>query len=162
MIDNIPPIRHTNKSTQEEYNSLVYDTYKFNKKDIILNNFHIYCPNDLPKIASEFSFRIGHWQGSGRYISVPIIVEFNPNGDVNIVKIYNPDNGNVLKEVNLIGQTSPFDFKCSLPLDIGDNYYKIEAIDKRGNSTTFKYHESVSEVENNKPNINIDNNVNVW
>lgn len=42
---------------------------------------------------------------------------------------------NVKRKLNLIDKESPYVFRCHLPLNIGDNYIKINAEDKLGNTT---------------------------
>lgn len=66
------------------------------------------------------------------------------------------------KRINLSDKTSPYYFSYELDLGIGDNYIPIIVTDNAGNNATYSLHIPMVAVEDNNPDINIDNNINVW
>lgn len=66
------------------------------------------------------------------------------------------------KTIKLSDKNSPYHFTYTLDLGIGDNYIPIKATDKRGNTTDFTYHIKMVQVEKTNPEVNIDNNINIW
>lgn len=66
------------------------------------------------------------------------------------------------KKIDLSDKTSPYYFSYELDLGIGDNYIPVIVTDNAGNNATYSLHIPMEAVENNNPDINIDNNINVW
>ena len=63
------------------------------------------------------------------------------------------------KTITFSGKTSPIHFTYELDLPIGDNFVPITVKDKRGNVTEYSYKISMVPVEDNNPDININNNI---
>lgn len=63
------------------------------------------------------------------------------------------------KTVTLSGKTSPIHFTYQLDLPIGDNFVPITVKDKRGNVREYSYKITMVAVEDNDPDININNNI---
>ena len=66
------------------------------------------------------------------------------------------------KTIKLSDKNSPYHFTYTVDLGIGDNYIPIKVTDKRGNTTDYTYHIKMVQGENNNPEVNIDNNINIW
>lgn len=66
------------------------------------------------------------------------------------------------KTILLTNKTSPLHFSYELDLEIGDNYIPIEVMDVAGNISKYSLHIPMVSVKEDNPNINIDNNINVW
>lgn len=66
------------------------------------------------------------------------------------------------KIFKLSDKKSPYHFSYNLDLGIGDNFIPITVRDKRGNETTTNYKISMVSVNDDNPQINIDNNVTIW
>lgn len=94
---------------------------------------------------------------------MPFTIGFGDAADIASLTIKHPKSNEVAKTVELQGEKSPYSFRCSLSgMEYGENYIPIVVTDLRGNTSTFKYRQDCQKVENNSPQVNIDNNVNVW
>lgn len=66
------------------------------------------------------------------------------------------------KTILLTNKTSPFHFSYELDLEIGDNYIPIEVMDIAGNISKYSLYIPMVSTKQDNPDINIDNNINVW
>ena len=66
------------------------------------------------------------------------------------------------KLITLENKKTPYHFTYELDLGIGDNYIPIKVVDKIGNVAEYSYKISMVQVENNNPQINVDNNIDIW
>ena len=66
------------------------------------------------------------------------------------------------KIIDLRAETSPCIFAYELHLEDGDNYVPIILTDLRGNEIKYQFNVVCQSKPNNSPQINIDNNVNVY
>lgn len=167
MLDNIPPIilNQNRLETEDAYNAFLKNNYKATFDNIYLNKKSevIIIPEQRPKIAPMIAVSIGQFEGSMYSLSMPFTISFGDKSDIESITIKHPKSGDVAKTVNLKGEKSPFSFRCSLSgMEYGENYIPIEVVDTRGNVSSFKYRQDCQKVENNSPQVNIDNNVNVW
>lgn len=169
ILDNIPPIILNQTRfitiTKETYDAYLKNNYKANFDNIYLNKKSevVIIPENIPKIAPLLSVRIGQFEGSMYSLSMPFTIEFGDAADIASLTIKHPKSNEVAKTVELQGEKSPYSFRCSLSgMEYGENYIPIVVTDLRGNTSTFKYRQDCQKVENNSPQVNIDNNVNVW
>ena len=66
------------------------------------------------------------------------------------------------KTILLTDKKSPLHFTYNLDLGIGDNYIPIEVMDLAGNISTYSLHIPMVSVEQDKSDINVDNDINIW
>ena len=66
------------------------------------------------------------------------------------------------KTFKLSDKTSPFHFSYTLDIGIGDNFIPIVVKDKMGNEKTINYKITMESVNDDNPQINIDNNITIW
>lgn len=170
ILDNIPPIilnqnRLKTKDEYDAYKAFLRNKYKASFDNIYLNKKSevIIIPEQKPNIAPMIIVSSGEFEGSKYSLSMPFTIYFGDKSDIESITIKHPKSGEVAKTVNLKGEKSPYSFRCSLSgMEHGENYIPIEVVDTRGNVSLFKYRQDCQRVENNSPQINIDNNVNVW
>ena len=145
-IDNVSPI--FGQSYQNEF------------KDELLFERHqmqILPKTKVPFIEGFVNVRCGHFQGRGKYLNVPYEIQWN--GDVKEVRIHT-SKSKAYETIILENQTSPLHVSLSTLLNnIGDNYIKVEAIDYIGNSTTTDINIATEEIKDEKPSINLNNNI---
>lgn len=79
---------------------------------------------------------------------------FEKIGDVESITI---EYGGVSKSYTVSNKVEPFTINCWLPLNIGENYVTIKAKDKLGNESKHTHKINMVRVDNNQPQINIDN-----
>lgn len=147
--------------------STINETKTTENNDIILNKnkIRIKMPSNVPAINGYASLETRDWGGNGISANVNFSVSFA--GDIKSLAIER--SGNLAKWVgkdtfvlDLQGKTSPYIFTYELHLEDGDNYVPVTITDLRGNKTEYKFNVACTMTRNNNPEINIDNNVNVW
>ena len=145
----------------------------YNKKqdnsidDIILENNRtiIKIPSGVPCVTGYANLSTREWSGNG--ISCNVNFEVTFSGDIKSITLIREENlakwlGKGKKEIDLQHKNSPYLFSYELHLEDGDNYVPVIVTDLRGNKKEFKYNVGCESRPNNTPQINIDNNVNVY
>ena len=152
-IDNIKP-------------SLV-PTDKTGSGDITLskNKVKVKMPSKVPTITGFASLDTRNWGGSALSCNVNFIVSFG--GDAKSLTLVRKGHlakylSKGTKVIDLQAETSPYVFTYELHLENGDNYVPVIITDLRGNKTEYKFNVTCVLKPNNNPQINIDNNVNVY
>lgn len=142
-IDTCPPVIE-NSGNNHNVNSSNNFTFK---------NHQILVSTDasIPNIVGQLYIGYGKFQGYGYMLNVPFT--FNFSGDIDKIIVHRTKT--ILEEINLSDRKSPVHITLSIGLNTGDNYIPIEAIDKRGNKTSYDLSittESIKEnpvIENN-------------
>lgn len=152
-IDNIKP-------SQMPSNNSGSSDIVFNKNKVKIN-----MPKNVPSITGYASLGTRNWGGNGVSCNVNFIVSFG--GDVKTLTLVREGHlakwlSKGTKVIDLQAETSPYIFTYELHLEDGDNYIPVIITDSRGNTTKFKYNVPAEFTRNNAPQINIDNNVNVF
>lgn len=108
-----------------------------------------------PIISGWWNVSSGEWQGRGLYIRVPFT--FTWSGDVSKFTFDRGDG--IIITIDLEGKESPYHIDITCIIELGDNYYEVKAYDKLGNFSKYDYHIGAKEVKDDKPQIDIDNNI---
>ncbi len=122
----------------------------------------IFYPTHIPIITGHVDISTGQFRGDNAQFSITF------NGDVESMTIKREIHRSYswlspgTKTISFSGQSSPIHFTYALDLGIGDNYIPITIRDKRGNETSCSYHIEMVQVEKTNPEINIDNNIDIW
>jgi hypothetical protein len=140
---------------------------KINDSDIILNKnkINIKLPDEVPQVAGSAFLSTKDWGGTGVSCMVNFVVTFD--GDVKSITLKREGVlakwlGSLTKTIDLEKETSPYYFTFELHLEEGDNYLPVVITDLRGNTNEFKYTIPAHFTRDDTPQINIDNEVNVW
>lgn len=140
-VDNIAPNYGMSKNTFNES----YTKLDFSKRGFTID------VSDHPNISGWWDVSYGSFQGW----NIPYIISWS--GDVSKVIIYGTKSSP--KTIELDGKSSPYHISIYTSLIIGDNYIKLEAIDKLGNKSTQEINIATVAVDNDKTHIDIDNNI---
>lgn len=129
------------------------------------NKIKVKMPSELPSFEGYAILDTRDWGGNGISCNVNFEVIFS--GDVKSITLIREGHlaewlGKGKKVVDLQAETSPYLFTYELHLEDGDNYVPIILTDIRGNETKFKFNVACESKPINSPQINIDNNVNVY
>ena len=165
-IDNIKPsIISDNTSAEGWLNNALNNTKqttKNNQNFIKELNTLVVLPENAPIISGGVDISTGQFRGDNAQFTISF------SGDVESMTIKREIHRSYswlkpgTKTINFLGQTSPLHFTYELDLGIGDNYIPITVKDKRGNVSTYSYHIKMVQVEKTNPEINIDNNIDIW
>lgn len=131
---------------------------------IMLNelNARISLPADIPETDGFVFIETGQFRGDNAQFSITY------RGDVESMTIKREIHRSYSwlrpgsKTITFTNQKSPIHLTYALDLAIGDNYIPITVKDKRGNVTEYSYHIEMVQVEKTNPEINIDNNIDIW
>ena len=108
-----------------------------------------------PTVSGKWSVSYGSFQGWSPF-DIPYTLTWS--GDVDKITIYRSKSSPTT--IDLAGKSSPYHITLSTYLpNTGDNYIKLEAIDKVGNKTTTDINIATERVKDDKPTIDIDNNI---
>lgn len=154
-IDNIAPFINPEESQEQKKTP----DHFFIKK----NNVFIVFPENMKIIGSVVigtkEFRgddaqfVLYWGGDVKTVSIKR-------------EVLNENSWSYLKSgtktIDLSKHQSPYYFTYKLDLRIGDNYIPITATDERGNTSTYNLHIPMAPVEKTNPEVNIDNNIDIW
>ena len=124
-----------------------YTKIKFPKRGFII-------VGKTPKILGACNVTFGDFRGRNPF-EIPYTLTWS--GDVSKIIIYNSKSSPTT--IDLYGKTSPYHITLSTFLpNIGDNYIKLEAVDKLGNKATTDINIATQRVNNNSI-VDIDNNI---
>ena len=165
-VDNIRPDVYSdnNMKTQmfRDDGSSILDTKDKGTKSYQIDSAIINIPSNAPNIDGQLLLITKPFRGDHANFEVRF------GGDIKSISIkreihrrkytLKPETKTILLE-NL---ATPYYFTYELDLGIGDNYIPIQVTDKMGNKTEFTYNISMVSVEDNSPQINIDNNIDIW
>lgn len=139
----------------------------FSKEDIVLdkNKIKVIMPSKLPSFTGFAILDTKEWSGNGISCNVNFVVNFG--GDVKNITLIREGNlakwlSKGKKVIDLQAETPPYIFTYELHLEDGDNYVPIILTDLRGNETKYKFNVGCQSKPKDNPQINIDNNVNVY
>lgn len=139
----------------------------FSKEDIVLdkNKIKVKMPSKLPSFTGFAILDTKEWSGNGISCNVNFVVSFG--GDVKNITLIREGNlakwlSKGKKVIDLQAETPPYIFTYELHLEDGDNYVPIILTDLRGNETKYKFNVGCQSKPKDNPQINIDNNVNVY
>ena len=142
--------------------SSILDTKDKGTKSYQIDSAIINIPSNAPNIDGQLLLITKPFRGDHANFEVRF------GGDIKSISIkreihrrkytLKPETKTILLE-NL---ATPYYFTYELDLGIGDNYIPIQVTDKMGNKTEFTYNISMVSVEDNSPQINIDNNIDIW
>lgn len=125
-------------------------------------NASISFPDNRPATSGSVHIATGKFRGDNAQFTITF------SGDVESMTIKREIHRSYswlspgTKTIHFAGQTSPMHITYALDLGIGDNYIPITVKDKRGNVSTYSYHIEMVQVEKTNPEINIDNNIDIW
>lgn len=152
-IDNTPP--SLNHDTPHALNSIVL---KGNKRVIF--------PNNKPQIDGQAHVAVSNWDGNGVECNVSFLVTFA--GDAKSITVvrnrrlcYPGEHRVENKVVNLSEKDSPYLFTYTLHFEGGNNIIPIIVEDYHGNKTEYTINVP-AKFTRRTPDVQIDNNVNVW
>ena len=138
-----------------------------NDSDIILNKckVKVKLPEEVPPVTGRVTLSTTDYGGTGVSCKVNFVITFN--GDVKSITLKREGVltewlGKATKTIDLQKVTSPYYFTFELHLEDGDNYLPVVITGLRGNKNEFKYNIPAHFTRDNTPQINIDNEVNVW
>lgn len=145
-IDNISPV--FGRSNQQN----IIDELVFKNHQI-----KIHPKSKVPAIEGAVNISWGSFQGRGNYLNVPYTIKWV--GDVKEIRIHT-SKSQTYETISLENQSSPVHVSLSTLLNnTGDNYIKVDAIDYIGNSTTSDINVATQEIKDEKPSINLNNNI---
>ena len=123
-IDNIKP-------TFGGHNTTIYN----DKSEIVFENrqIKVTSKSDIPTVSGSIGIKYGKFEGYGYMLNVPFTFTFD--GDIKKVRIHQTKNQT--EEIDLSDKLSPYHVSVSVGLNTGDNYIPIDAIDARGNISTY-------------------------
>ncbi len=136
------------------------------------NGMRIVLPSNKPKVFGNAGVSVDNWAGNGLECNVTFRVFFS--GDVKSVAIQRRgelcykqySGGYYLKQEDKMiyadQHRSPYVFTYKMHFDDGDNIIPIIYEDYRGNKSTSKVRVRAEFVRNNTPDINIDNNIDIY
>ncbi len=152
-IDNTPPTLESN--TPHALNSI---TLKGNKR--------ILFPKKKPLIDGQAHVAVSNWDGNGLECNVSFMVSFS--GDAKSITVvrnkrlcYPGEHRIENKVVNLVGKESPYMFTYTLHFEGGNNIIPIIVEDYHGNKDEYTI-TVPAKFTRRTPNVQIDNNINVW
>ena len=153
-IDNLPPSTNGNKSN--------------NVKDLkFADNQRVILPKSRPQTDGLAEVFVKSWDGNGVTCNVTFSIYFE--GDVKSVTIHRnsklcyPGEHKVEnKTINLSGKRNPYVFNYDMHFVGGDNIIPITIEDYHGNSKQTSITVPAEFVRSNTPDIDIDNNINIW
>ena len=167
IIDNIAPNIYSDNSTLISGSSHSASLALLGNREIDTEgkvcfpkyNTAIYVNNNTSLYAGTVGISTGQFRGDNANFTISF------SGDVESITIKREIKSNWTwlkpgqKTVNFSGKTSPIHFTYQLDLPIGDNFVPITVKDKRGNVTEYSYKITMVAVEDNNPDININNNI---
>lgn len=165
-IDNIKPSVLSDNSSVEAFLSSNSKNAQFEDLILYSKGIRIAMPNKYPKISGQIYISTNSFRGNHANFEFGLF----ENGDIESISIKREVHRDYMKRVmkpetktiKLSDKKSPYHFTYELDLGIGDNYIPITVTDKRGNKTNYTYKISMVQVEDNDPDINIDNNINIY
>lgn len=108
-----------------------------------------------PSFTGAFYYNYGDFQGA-LYYNIPFT--FSWNGDV--TKVIMHKSSSSIETINLSNHTSPWHITIKgIMLGIGDNYIPIEVYDACGNVEKYDVSIKTVRIEDDKPKVNIENNI---
>ena len=137
---------------------------KQTEQPYIVDSMMIHIPQNIPDIDGQVMILTKPFRGNHANF------ELRFGGDIKSISIKREIHRSYMryslkpetKVISLENKRSPYYFTYELDLGIGDNYIPIQVTDKRGNKSDYTYKISMVSVENDTPQINIDNNIDVW
>lgn len=166
-IDDVKPEIISNNIRPEFAHLLVPKVDNISKEDIVLdkNKIKVKIPSELPTFTGFAILDTKEWSGNGISCNVNFVVNFG--GDVKNITLIREGNlakwlSKGKKVIDLQAETPPYIFTYELHLEDGDNYVPIILTDLRGNETKYKFNVGCQSKPKDNPQINIDNNVNVY
>lgn len=167
VIDNIAPVVFSdNDSSINGYSNNeilgafgAQDSNQDNKITFPKYNVSIYNKCDASSYKGHVRVATGQFRGGNANFNISF------GGDVESITIKREIKSSWTwlepgkKTVTLSGKTSPIHFTYQLDLPIGDNFVPITVKDKRGNVREYSYKITMVAVEDNDPDININNNI---
>lgn len=134
----------------------------------LTGNVKIILPNDKPEIFGSCSVR--NSSGGGNGIECNVSFHINQSGDIKSITVkrtkklcYDSWTHKVENKVVYTKDIgSMYSFTMMLHLEDGDNFIPVVIEDNHGNKTEFELNERATFTRSNTPNINIDNNVNIY
>ena len=170
-IDNIKPLRGPipgeGRGPLQGQSELSGSSITIDTDDITLteNKIKVKMPSEVPSVIGYAFLGTKDWGGNGVSCKVNFIVSFS--GDVKTITLKREGAlaewlGRATKTIDLQRETSPHLFTFELHLEDGDNYVPVVITDLRGNTTEYKFNVPAKFTRSDAPQINIDNEVNVW
>ena len=152
-IDNTPPALSSN--------------YSHNVNEILLKgNQRVVLPKSKPLIYGTANVSVLDWDGNGVECNVTFNVSFS--GDAKSITVvrnkrlcYPGEHRIENKVINLTNKKSPYMFTYELHFEGGDNIIPIVVEDYHGNKNEYEINVPARFTRNN-PDVQIDNNINVW
>ena len=156
IVDNIKPYVYDDNgiTLRESSESTSSGVGLFSRYNTVINT-----PNSVPAYTGTLKVSTGYFRGN----NANFIISFS--GDIESISIKREIKTKysgltaTTKTVDLKNKVSPQHFTFALDLPIGDNYIPITVKDKRGNVTEHSYKITMVRVEDNNPDININNNI---
>lgn len=138
------------------------------KNEVILelgNDTYVMLPSNKYPYEGYATLATRDFGGNGVSCMVSFSIEFG--GDIKSLTIKRNDIlskwvGKENKVINLEDEKSPYYFTYELHLEEGDNYVPVIIQDLRGNKTEYKLNIPSHFVRNESPQIEIDNNIDIW
>ena len=166
-IDDVKPEVISNNIKPEFVELLTSQKNSISKEGIVLdkNKIKVKASSELPSYTGYAYLDTREWSGNGISCNVNFVVNFG--GDVKSITLIREGNlakwlSKGKKIIDLRAETSPYIFAYELHLEDGDNYVPIILTDLRGNEIKYQFNVGCQSEPNNSPQINIDNNVNVY
>lgn len=165
-IDNIKPFADRADYLKKTY-GVDYESNKSDCSKIIISKEHLKVrfPDNIPTVQGYAFLDTKDWHGN--QLSCNVIFEVEFGGDIKSLTLVREGNfskwiGKGKKVIDLQNEISPYIFTYELHLEIGDNYLPVILTDLSGNITEFKFNIETQDSNNDSPQINIDNKVNVF
>lgn len=146
-IDNSGPSIYDGEPKWELNNTINLSQDSELNFEFIKYGFEIQAPIIISAVESLY-VRTGEFYGNNANFI------FEKIGDVERITI---EYGRVSQSYKAPNEVGPFTINCWLPLNIGENYITIKANDKLGNESKHTHKINMVRVDNNQPQINIDN-----
>lgn len=145
--------------------SLLEDTESTSEIEITKIASKIVFPKSLPQINGFASLDTKDWGGNGLSANVNFSVTFG--GDVKSITLIRDGSlakwiGKGTKVIDLQQKNSPYVFSYEIHVEDGDNYIPVIIEDLRGNKTEFKFNVAAELTQNDNPQIDIYNDINIW
>lgn len=115
-------------------------TYKNNKIRVFIDE-----KIDVPNISGSVEIKYGHFSGNSWF---PIPFTFIFEGDVKTIVVHQAKAQNAVEVIDLADKNSPYHTTIGVMLNTGENYIPIDAIDGRGNKSTYDLKMTIIENDN--------------
>lgn len=119
-----------------------YSSSKFLFKN---HQIEVTTKSAIPNITGYLDINFGKFQGHGYILNVPFT--FTYSGDINKILVH--ATSNYTTEIDLSDKRSPYHCTLGIGLNTGDNYIPIEAIDKRGNKSSYDLKITTERIKDN-------------